>query len=216
MDQNSLPCRGGRRWRPYRGHRCARISRGRALGADHAPRLAGDRRRRPGETPAKALAGCAADAPDPLMAAALARAAAMKLCPNAADAQKSSAFVVADLALASLLNWARPKPASMTRKPPSRMEFANKPPAYALRGDEKVATAITSTAQRNIHSVVVVDDDMKVRGIITERVLVRRLLAEKLDPDITALSRRFRRLHLARAFGVGEAEGNGDYNGLLS
>jgi hypothetical protein len=58
---------------------------------------------------AGALAAAAAMAPDPLMAAARASAAAMKLCPHAADAELF-AVVVADLALASRLSWARPIP----------------------------------------------------------------------------------------------------------
>jgi hypothetical protein len=57
---------------------------------------------------AGALAGAAA-APDPLMAAAQASAAAMKLYSNTSDAE-FFAFVVADLALASRLGWARPVP----------------------------------------------------------------------------------------------------------
>jgi CBS domain-containing protein len=69
-----------------------------------------------------------------------------------------------------------------------RLEFANKPPPFVLRGDENVATAITSMAQKNIGSVVIVDADMKVQGIVTERDLVRRLLGEKRDPDTTKLS----------------------------
>ncbi len=69
-----------------------------------------------------------------------------------------------------------------------RLEFANKPPPYALRGEEKVSTAIVSMAQKNIGSVVIVDPDMKVLGIVTERDLVRRLLAEKRNPDTTNLS----------------------------
>jgi hypothetical protein len=58
---------------------------------------------------ASVLAAAAATAPDPLMAAARASAAAMKLYPIAADAEVF-AFVVADLALASRLAWARPIP----------------------------------------------------------------------------------------------------------
>ena len=69
-----------------------------------------------------------------------------------------------------------------------RLEYTNKSPVVTLRGEEKVSTAIKSMAQRNIGSVVVVDDDMKVEGIVTERDLVRQLLGEKLDPDTTALS----------------------------
>jgi hypothetical protein len=51
----------------------------------------------------------AAAAPDPLMAAAQASAAAMKLCAPATDAELF-AFVVADLVLANRLGWARPVP----------------------------------------------------------------------------------------------------------
>ncbi len=69
-----------------------------------------------------------------------------------------------------------------------RWEFAHKPAVYSLRGDEKVWTATKVMTQRNIGSVVVVDDDMKVRGIVTERDLVRRLLGEKRDPDATTLA----------------------------
>ena len=58
---------------------------------------------------ASALAEVAAAAPDPLTAAARASAAAMKLCPPATDAE-IFAFVVADLALARRLDWARPVP----------------------------------------------------------------------------------------------------------
>lgn len=69
-----------------------------------------------------------------------------------------------------------------------RLEFTNKPPPYALHGEEKVATAIASMAKMNIGSVVIIDDYMKVQGIVTERDLVRRLLGEKRDPDTTNLA----------------------------
>jgi hypothetical protein len=58
---------------------------------------------------ASALAEVATTAPDPLTAAARASAAAMKLHPHVADAE-IFAFVIADLALANRLNWARPIP----------------------------------------------------------------------------------------------------------
>jgi hypothetical protein len=57
---------------------------------------------------ARALVNAAA-APDPLMAAARASAAAMKLCATSAGAE-IIAFVSADLALANHLRWARPIP----------------------------------------------------------------------------------------------------------
>jgi len=70
-----------------------------------------------------------------------------------------------------------------------RPEFKNKSPAFALRGDEFVSTAIKTMAERNIGSVVIVDDGMKVCGIVTERDLMRRLLGHGLDQKTTPLSK---------------------------
>jgi signal-transduction protein with cAMP-binding, CBS, and nucleotidyltransferase domain len=70
-----------------------------------------------------------------------------------------------------------------------RPEFKNKAPAFALRSDEMASAAIKTLAERNIGSVVIVDDDMKVRGIVTERDLVKKLLGGGLDPKTTPLSR---------------------------
>ncbi|HEY8136413.1 MAG TPA: DUF1403 family protein [Methylocystis sp.] len=60
---------------------------------------------------AQALSGCLASAPDPLAAAACASAVAMKRCAvgSAIDAE-IFALWVADLALATRLDWARPVP----------------------------------------------------------------------------------------------------------
>jgi CBS-domain-containing membrane protein len=69
-----------------------------------------------------------------------------------------------------------------------RPEFKYKPPAFALRGSDSVATAIKTMTERNIGSVVIIDDDRKVRGIVTERDLLRRLLGQNLDPQATPLS----------------------------
>jgi CBS domain-containing protein len=70
-----------------------------------------------------------------------------------------------------------------------RLEYTNKSPVVTLHGEEKISLAIEEMAQRNIGSVVIVDGDMKVQGIVTERDLVRRLLKEKLDPDATTVSK---------------------------
>jgi CBS domain-containing protein len=69
-----------------------------------------------------------------------------------------------------------------------RPEFANKTPAFALRGEETVSIAVKAMAEMNIGSVVIVDDNMKVLGIVTERDLVRRFLGQNIDPNTTALS----------------------------
>jgi signal-transduction protein with cAMP-binding, CBS, and nucleotidyltransferase domain len=70
-----------------------------------------------------------------------------------------------------------------------RPEFKNKAPAFALRGDELASAAVKTMAEKNIGSVVVVDDDMKVRGIVTERDLVKKLLGGGLDPKSTPLTK---------------------------
>jgi CBS domain-containing protein len=67
-------------------------------------------------------------------------------------------------------------------------EFKNKSKPFALRGEEMVSRAVKTMAEMNIGSVIVVDDNRKVRGIVTERDLLRRLLGGKLDPEKTSLS----------------------------
>ncbi len=68
-----------------------------------------------------------------------------------------------------------------------RPEFASKPQAFALRGEETVATAVKTMVERNIGSAVIVDADMKVQGIVTERDILR-FVAQDLDPKATPLS----------------------------
>lgn len=67
-------------------------------------------------------------------------------------------------------------------------EFKNKPEPFTLPGDESVSQAITVMAEKNIGSVVIVDKNHNVKGIVTERDLLRRLLGQRLDPDKTLLS----------------------------
>ena len=69
-----------------------------------------------------------------------------------------------------------------------RPEFKNKAPVVAMRANELVSAAVKTMGEKNIGSVVVVDDDMKVRGIVTERDLVRRVLGAGLDQKTTPLS----------------------------
>lgn len=69
-----------------------------------------------------------------------------------------------------------------------RPEFKNKTPPFSLRGGEPASAAIKTMAEKNIGSVIIVDDDNKVRGIVTERDLVRKVLGGGLDPKSTPLS----------------------------
>jgi CBS domain-containing protein len=69
-----------------------------------------------------------------------------------------------------------------------RPEFKSKPEPFVLNAGELAATAIQVMSKRNIGSVILVDDDRRVAGIVTERDLLRRLLGERLDQQTTPLS----------------------------
>ena len=69
-----------------------------------------------------------------------------------------------------------------------RPEYRSKPVPFSLRADDVVQTAVKTMSEKNIGSVVIVDDEMQVKGIVTERDLMRRLLNKALDPNTTPLS----------------------------
>lgn len=69
-----------------------------------------------------------------------------------------------------------------------RQEFKSKPLPFTLHAEEPVAVAVSVMAEKNIGSVVIVDDERRVLGIVTERDLLRRLLRGNLDQHTTALS----------------------------
>jgi CBS domain-containing protein len=69
-----------------------------------------------------------------------------------------------------------------------RPEYKSKPLPFSLRADDLVPTAVKTMSEKNIGSVVIVDDEMQVKGIVTERDLMRRLLSKSLDPKTTQLS----------------------------
>lgn len=69
-----------------------------------------------------------------------------------------------------------------------RPEYRNKTAPFTLRGGDKVSMAVETMSIRNIGAVVIVDEGKEVKGIVTERDLMRRLLNKRLDPQTTALS----------------------------
>jgi CBS domain-containing protein len=69
-----------------------------------------------------------------------------------------------------------------------RQEFKSKPLPFTLNANDPVADAVRVMADKNIGSVVILDDDRQVRGIVTERDLLRRLLRYNLNQETTALS----------------------------
>lgn len=69
-----------------------------------------------------------------------------------------------------------------------RIEFKSKPPALTFLPSDLVIEAVKSMSEKNYGASIIVDDKNKPVGIVTERDLMRRLLAKGLDPKTTPLS----------------------------
>lgn len=69
-----------------------------------------------------------------------------------------------------------------------RPEFSRKAPPFTMDKDRLVKEAVAEMASRNFGSVVIVDADNKVEGVVTERDILRRLVNENRDPAQTKLS----------------------------
>lgn len=69
-----------------------------------------------------------------------------------------------------------------------RPEFSRKGPPLTMAGDTLVKTAVAEMAARNFGSVIVVDPDKKVEGVVTERDILRRLVNQGRDPAETKLA----------------------------
>ena len=68
-----------------------------------------------------------------------------------------------------------------------RIEFKNKGPVMTFAADEKVIVAIHEMSKKNYGASVVIDQDNKPVGIVTERDFMRRLLDKGLDPNTTPI-----------------------------
>lgn len=68
-----------------------------------------------------------------------------------------------------------------------RSEFGNKPAPLTAKATDSVLAAVKAMDEKNFGSVIVVDDDHKVAGIMSERDIFRRLVADKRDPEITTV-----------------------------
>lgn len=69
-----------------------------------------------------------------------------------------------------------------------RPEYSNKPTPMTASRDEKVRPVVERMSAKNYGAVVVVDEDQNVLGLMTERDLMRRLIAGGLNPDTTTVS----------------------------
>lgn len=68
-----------------------------------------------------------------------------------------------------------------------RPEFKNKKPPLTFTENQKVIDAVKSMSKDNYGSVIIVDNQKKVKGIVTERDLMRKLLNNSLSPKTTKL-----------------------------
>ena len=68
-----------------------------------------------------------------------------------------------------------------------RPEFKTKPKPVTFLGKDKVSQAIAVMADKNYGSVVIVDSQDKVVGIVTERDIVKKLVNNNMSPKTTKL-----------------------------
>ena len=69
-----------------------------------------------------------------------------------------------------------------------RPEFLNKPKPLSFPPDEIVMNAVSAMAEKNVGSVMIVDEAGKLTGVVTERDILKRLVGQKRDPQTTRLS----------------------------
>jgi CBS domain-containing protein len=68
-----------------------------------------------------------------------------------------------------------------------RPEFKSKKPPLTYHENDKVLTAVKAMSKDNFGSVIIVDKQKKVLGIVTERDLMRKLLNNSMNPKTTKL-----------------------------
>jgi len=69
-----------------------------------------------------------------------------------------------------------------------RPEFAQKQRPLTMAASSSVAEAVNAMCAKNYGSVVIVDGDDKVEGILTERDIMRKIVNENRLPDQTKVS----------------------------
>ena len=69
-----------------------------------------------------------------------------------------------------------------------RPEYTNKFHPLTGPADMTVTDAVAAMKERNYGCIIIVDDDNRVEGIVTERDVMFKLVARKSDPDKVKLS----------------------------
>ena len=67
-------------------------------------------------------------------------------------------------------------------------DFLTKPKPITFSPEDSVRSALDVMCEKNIGSIVVIDQDRKVVGIVTERDMMRRVLGKDRNPSNTKLS----------------------------
>ena len=70
-----------------------------------------------------------------------------------------------------------------------RPEYKSKPSPLTCTPDTTVLAAAKLMANKNYGSIVVINNKKEVLGLMTERDIFRRVVAEELDPSITFVSK---------------------------
>ncbi len=70
-----------------------------------------------------------------------------------------------------------------------RPEYASKPRPLTFAADTMTSEAVAAMSEKNFGSVVVVDADDKVTGIVTERDIMKKIVNGGLDASKTPLSK---------------------------
>lgn len=67
----------------------------------------------------------------------------------------------------------------------NRPEYGNKPVPLTCGPDMTVLAAVKLMAEKNFGSIIVVDAERRVLGLMTERDIFKRVMAPELDPATT-------------------------------
>ena len=70
-----------------------------------------------------------------------------------------------------------------------RPEFKTKPKPITFLASDKVSDAVTVMSEKNYGSVIIVDKQEKVIGVVTERDIVKKLVNAGLSPKTTKLEK---------------------------
>ena len=70
----------------------------------------------------------------------------------------------------------------------NRPEYTSKLKPLTCGPDHSVTDACKDMSKRNVGSIIVVDEGSKVLGLVTERDIFRRIIAEDRDPKKTPVS----------------------------